>query len=631
MEAVKAVAWEEETNNIVEEPLPYAEDAESELALCVICYENPSGARLLPCGHDHFCRRCARGFRTCPLCRRPVAMQNGVAVLEDGRSTSPDPMVAGGFPNTGSVPGQQPVISKQEAYVVIAICVFVWIFIFIGGMVEWCHNVPSGAGPMCKEVHEQRASSPVCAECHEGFFQIGRKCVEHLDDIPPVKTGAALGGMTYYVLIVLLQFAGAASELALIRRLRRRGVMPTKELMVLLIALSIEILRMLMVDIFVLQEYFNGSAYQIYRTPVSCSSFGADMEDQWYGSDGNQYCGDTTPYHSGTRYFIASQMTAFSSNTEFCSTFTSSSALLDYDETSGTWGAGGHPRFSRLGWVIGGEFAMYYFFATFVNEVADNIFVVPTTAHNGIRWKVFSVALELFQLGALCPAAIFSHSACLHYTDPLGVPLTFIRDIIVTFGYCIWGFLVAMIPLSLVGVVLLGMVSCIGIVFIHLLVGPTRRLRGDQAARDLEQWRVAAEGKAKALFKWYTQSMHTILIGFVVFSFIPLLLSGMFLGTLVVVGQASKQGAMQILTAIVLLSDVLFKIVATAVTEIFEYILHVRVRRAVANGSGRRGASSDAGSRPRDEVVGRPRDTGDAIEGMQNNSDAPVVVRTCGC
>ena len=28
---------------------------------------------------------------------------------------------------------------------------------------------------------------------------------------------------------------------------------------------------------------------------------------------------------------------------------------------------GGHPRFSHLGWAFGGEFAMYYFFATVVN------------------------------------------------------------------------------------------------------------------------------------------------------------------------------------------------------------------------------------------------------------------------
>lgn len=34
----------------------------------------------------------------------------------------------------------------------------------------------------------------------------------------------------------------------------------------------------------------------------------------------------------------------------------------------------------------------------------------------------------------------------------------------------------------------------------------------------------------------------------------------MFLGTLVVVGQGSKEGTMQVLTAIVLLSDVLFKV-----------------------------------------------------------------------
>ena len=43
-------------------------------------------------------------------------------------------------------------------------------------------------------------------------------------------------------------------------------------------------------------------------------------------------------------------------------------------------------------------------------------------------------------------------------------------------------------------------------------------------------------------------------------AFFPLFFGGIFLGTLVVVGQGSKDGAMQMLTAVVLLSDVLFKV-----------------------------------------------------------------------
>jgi len=55
----------------------------------------------------------------------------------------------------------------------------------------------------------------------------------------------------------------------------------------------------------------------------------------------------------------------------------------------------------------------------------------------------------------------------------------------------------------------------------------------------------------------------------------------MFLGSLVVAGQLSKQDTMQKITALVLLSDVLFKIVATIGTELIDYLLHVRVERAV--------------------------------------------------
>ena len=38
---------------------------------------------------------------------------------------------------------------------------------------------------------------------------------------------------------------------------------------------------------------------------------------------------------------------------------------------------------------------------------------------------------------------------------------------------------------------------------------------------------------------------------------------------------------LQVLTAVVLLSDVLFKIVATVLIEGADYLLHLRVRRAV--------------------------------------------------
>jgi high-affinity K+ transport system ATPase subunit B len=65
-------------------------------------------------------------------------------------------------------------------------------------------------------------------------------------------------------------------------------------------------------------------------------------------------------------------------------------------------------------------------------------------------------------------------------------------------------------------------------------------------------------------------------------SFIPMLLTGCFLGLLAVVGQGSKTGFMQVVTAIVLLADVLFKVGATLLTEGHEYLMHKRVTRLMA-------------------------------------------------
>jgi len=87
-------------------------------------------------------------------------------------------------------------------------------------------------------------------------------------------------------------------------------------------------------------------------------------------------------------------------------------------------------------------------------------------------------------------------------------------------------------------------------------------------------------------------------------AFLPLLCGGVFLGTLVVVGQSSKEGTMQLLTAVVLLSDVLFKIVATIVTEMGEYLLHRRVTRAV-RARGRQQHTGESAAGPQGTVVGR--------------------------
>ncbi len=79
-------------------------------------------------------------------------------------------------------------------------------------------------------------------------------------------------------------------------------------------------------------------------------------------------------------------------NPETCTLFSRDSALLDYGTSYGgpaTWrpqSTGGHPRFSHLGWAFGGEFCMYYFLATVINEFADCLFVVPTHA-GSFGWK----------------------------------------------------------------------------------------------------------------------------------------------------------------------------------------------------------------------------------------------------
>jgi len=74
----------------------------------------------------------------------------------------------------------------------------------------------------------------------------------------------------------------------------------------------------------------------------------------------------------------------------------------------------------------------------------------------------------------------------------------------------------------------------------------------------------------------------------------------------VVVGQASKKGGMQVLTAVVLLSDVVFKVAATAATELADHVFHRRVVRNVSTGACRPSQGS---------VLGRPTACFDDSEG----------------
>jgi hypothetical protein len=246
--------------------------------------------------------------------------------------------------------------------------------------------------------------------------------------------------------------------------------------------------------------------------------------------------------------------------------------------------------------------------ATFINEVADNMFVIPTTTHSGWLCKIFSIALEMFQLGALCPAAVFTHGDCLFFTDPLGVSLHAMSTIVLVFGYCIWGFIFVSFPLATVGLgVLLSLLILTGIAASLAPILRATCSRSDvalQVADGLEHSRDAMMqtiASLKALCNAGFQHMMRVIM---LMAFVPLLCGGVFLGTLVVVGQGSKEGTMQVLTAVVLLSDVLFKVVATIVTEVGDFLLHRRVRRAV-RAQARQQHAGESAARPVGAVVGR--------------------------
>lgn len=550
------------------------------------------------------------------------------------------------------VVASRTVITPKEEVLVQVLCLSVWIFIFIFGIVEAMHGMRQGCSagdprPGAGEqldwltVSEEEEACEVCSfkngldceRCTQGWFNFGTQCFKYLENLPPMMTGAALGGSTYFALIIAIQFFGLVSEICLIRRVTSRKLMPRKELFVLGTALFIEVSRMFLVDIFVMQEYFGGRAYHVFRQPNVCSGMNEYDLGPWRGADSESYCDDLTPHDDNTRYYFAAHREAWSSDEATCSTFTTASSMLNFDEV-GEANVPGHTRFKTMGWAIGGEFALYYTFATFINELADNMFVVPTTTSSGWFCKIFSVALEVFQLGALCPAAVFTHRDCLHFTAPLGVSLHAMSGIVIVFGYLIWSFVFMSLPLAVAGALLLTGLFILGSASASL-AWPLRRLAAVQHPRlsrladasgrlaiRLDRMQVwlnkaledtqAMLGRGKDGFKNVTMTL----------AFVPMLCGGIFLGTLVVVGQASKQGALQVLTAIVLLSDVLFKVFATAATELGDYALHRRVRSRVRLGGEQQRPAAAAVTAG--EVVGRPVEmwaTPTDAKGSSGNAD----------
>jgi len=278
----------------------------------------------------------------------------------------------------------EPAVYASEATFLLVLAAIIWGLIFFGGRSEWQHGIPTECSDMCAECGKGDLSfrTTGCRRCKTGYLNGGMKCYTHLEDLPSVKTGAALGGGFYYYAIIVAQVLGASWEVMLLVRLRRRGLIG-KEMFVAASALLVELLRMAFVDSFILRTYFFNQSYQIYGLSMTGD---LQLQRNTTGPDANQFV------------VAWSNLKPCELDVSKCSIFSRDSPLLDYDESFG-WGTGGHPRFRTIGWVIGGEFAMYYFFAAVVNEVADNLFIIPTTTlRYGFKCKVLSVILELFQL-----------------------------------------------------------------------------------------------------------------------------------------------------------------------------------------------------------------------------------------
>lgn len=171
-------------------------------SLCVVCFDRRPGSAL-PCGHAHFCEPCSKRFMSCPLCRAPCAT---ITLPDDGLGgRARPPNAVRRRPGAVAAPRQQSVLTEAEKQTLLCVIAGVWAFIFFGGMAEWKAEVPGrvsgdghvaeacvGGGPRSTGQYAYRHYG--CMACAPGWLQGGRGCYAHLEDLPPVQVGAALGG-----------------------------------------------------------------------------------------------------------------------------------------------------------------------------------------------------------------------------------------------------------------------------------------------------------------------------------------------------------------------------------------------------------------------------------------------------
>jgi len=403
---------------------------------------------------------------------------------------------------------------------------------------------------------------PECNQSEQSqHAYIGEVCLNNVTLVPAVSPGGQLGGDAYFALIIIVQLLGVATEIALIYRLLQRGRMPKKELAILVVALLGEAARMWCVDTIVLSQIFHSDrSYSVIPYSSNASSSSTEQQQQLYvlGSNG------TTGFY----------------DPDECTLFSRDSALLDFPTEPDPMSAQGH--FFKMGWFLGGGSAVIYLFATFVNEVADVIFVIPASSRYGVLCKVASVGLEFFQLGCLLPFAIFHHGRCLLYTAPLNADLFVLRAAVKVCWFVVGLFGLTFVPLAAIG---------LGLVFLPHLVATAALLAAIFVLKSCGVQTETLEARERAVQERMRRRVAGLLstgkgaaacftkmgLAFL-FAFVPLLLViGLWFGTYVVVGQLSKRSYAEQITAVSLLFDVAFKVGATAVTEVCEYALHYRV------------------------------------------------------
>lgn len=532
---------------------------------CAICFDATVEAQCLPCKHAQFCLQCAtrvmREQHRCPLCRKEISCVKNLdgtvvvhapppSVLEtwqtrlnraearqlvrawERHNVSNNDSAADGPCSTCRSDGAY-LSSCEKTWITVLMCVF-WAMIFLIGRQEWSYGISPSCARSCLRCATSRGRGG-CIECREGSINSGLACYPGVDELPAVKTSGRIHGDVYIGLVATVQILGLLFKGLFTLRVRSRRLTTEAEHTALMFLLSIQILRFALMQPF-FSEHLGSRTFRWFNTTI--------------GTDNR------------TGFIVAAVDKAGAIQdptwvSEYCTHWQPGSLVVDFPRNSGYFG-GGHNRYVTIGWILGGEFSVSCLFAATACELADLLFIAPSTRlvprlHIGSR--MLAIVLSIFHFGPLLPATLFSYAdGCLKYRDPQHLDLSAARWLLVVLSYT-----------CALSAIMIGFAAFIGSLF-HGVVYFLSSTLHDRVAQPLRRSCAFLLRTHACFTTGFCGACVKIYLIYLCVAAVPVVLVGVYLTGLALRAQFQRTRSIDILSTGILLMDWIWKCSIIALT-----------------------------------------------------------------